>query len=96
MVKLSLLSAVETLAGTLVVEVASGAEGGGGTAFEDGRAAGAWAGGAALGVWEAGRTIVPVTVWADAALWLRLHALRDRLTVITRTTATRISLCRMS
>ena len=43
MLKLSVLSAVEMLAGTLVLEVASGAEGGGDAAVEDGGGAGTWA-----------------------------------------------------
>jgi len=95
MVKLSVLSAAETFAGTLVLDVASGAEAGGvNTAFEDGSGA-AWAGGDACVVWEAGRTIAPVTARAGAALSLRVHALRDKLTAVTRTMTTRISLFRM-
>jgi hypothetical protein len=96
MVKLSVPSAAETFAGTVVLDVASGAEGGGvNAAFEDGSGAGAWAGGDACGVWGAGRTIAPVTAWTDAALSLRLHALRDRLSAATRTVATRTPLFRM-
>src|SRR5215469_5432101 len=90
-VKLSVLSVAETFAGTLVLDVASGAEAGGvNTSFLGGSGAGAWAGGDASGVWEAGPTIAPVTARAGAALSLRLHALRDRLTAVTRTVATRI------
>ena len=96
MVKLSVLSAVETFAATLVLDGASDVEGGGVNAtFGDGSSVGAWAGGDACGVWEAGRTLVPVTAWADAAVSLRLHAPRSRLSAVTRTVATRISLFRM-
>jgi len=96
MVKLSVFSAAETFAGTLALDVASGAEAGGvTTTFEDGSGAGAWAGDDACVAWEAGRTIAPVTARAGAALSLRLHALRDRLTAVTRTLTIRISLFRM-
>ena len=46
MVKLSVLSAVETFDGALDLKVGSGAESGGGDAtFEDGGGVGNWAGG---------------------------------------------------
>lgn len=96
MVKLSVLYAADTVAGRPVLDVAFSAEGAGvNEAPDDGCGAGAWAGADACRVWGDGRPVGPVRAWADAALSLRLHAPRDRLSTAIKIVATRIPLYRM-
>jgi len=96
MVKLSVLSAAETLAEMLVWDAASDGEGGCvNEAFGDGRGAGGWAGGDAGGVWDDGRAIAPVAAWAGAASLLRLHSLRHKPSATTSIVAARIPLFRI-